>query len=103
VIEVHTHHCRPRHDGRNDLAGMPSPVCVSFDVYTALVDSRRGGTAAFAELVRRNAWKVDPGELFVGWDARNKLLQAETKPFVTYKELARRALVGGLHGARARR
>jgi 2-haloalkanoic acid dehalogenase type II len=73
---------------------MLSPVCVSFDVYSALVDSRRGGTAAFVELARRRAWKVDPEELFVGWDARNKLLQAETKPFLTYKELARRALVG---------
>jgi 2-haloacid dehalogenase len=73
---------------------MLSPVCVTFDVYSALVDSHRGGTAAFAELARRNAWKVDPEELFVGWNARNKALQAETKPFVTFKELARRALVG---------
>jgi 2-haloalkanoic acid dehalogenase type II len=69
------------------------PVCVTFDVYSALVDSRRGGTAAFVELARRRAWKVDPEELFVGWDARNKALQAETTPFVMYKELARRALV----------
>jgi 2-haloacid dehalogenase len=80
---------------------MLSPVCVTFDVYSALVDSRRGGTAAFIELARRNAWKVDPEELFVGWDARNKALQGETTAYVTYRELARRALVG-LHGARAR-
>jgi 2-haloacid dehalogenase len=72
---------------------MFSPVCVTFDVYSALVDSRRGGIAAFVELARRRAWKVDPEELFVGWNARNKVLQAETTPFVTYRELARRALV----------
>jgi 2-haloacid dehalogenase len=70
-----------------------SPVCVTFDVYSALVDSRRGGTATFVELARRRGWKVDPEELFVRWDARNKALHAETAPFVTYRELARRALV----------
>jgi 2-haloacid dehalogenase len=69
------------------------PVCVTFDVYTALVDSRRGGTAAFVELARRRAWNVDPEELFVGWDARNKAIQAKTTPFVTYRVLARMALV----------
>jgi 2-haloacid dehalogenase len=72
---------------------MFSPVCVTFDVYSALVDSRRGATAAFVELVRRRGWNVDAEELFVRWDARNKALQAETAPFVTYGELARRALV----------
>ncbi len=72
---------------------MFSPVCVTFDLYSALVDSRRGGTAAFVELGRRSAWKVDAEELFVRWDARNKALQAKTTPFVTYRELARRALV----------
>ncbi|MQB00391.1 MAG: haloacid dehalogenase [Actinobacteria bacterium] len=71
---------------------MLSPVCVTFDVYSALVDSRRGATAAFAELAHRHAWNVDPEELFDGWDARNKALQATIKPFATYKALARRAL-----------
>jgi 2-haloacid dehalogenase len=72
---------------------MFSPVCVTFDVYSALVDSRRGGTGAFVELARRRAWKADPEELFVRWDARNKALQGETTPFITYRELAHRALV----------
>jgi 2-haloalkanoic acid dehalogenase type II len=36
---------------------------------------------------------VDPEELFVGWDVHNKALQVETAAFVTYRELARRALV----------
>jgi 2-haloacid dehalogenase len=72
---------------------MFSPVRVTFDVYSALVDSRRGGTGAFVELARRRAWKADPEELFVRWDARNKALQGEITPFVSYRELARRALV----------
>jgi 2-haloalkanoic acid dehalogenase type II len=74
------------------FAGVLSPVCVTFDVYSALVDARRGGTAAFFELARRRAWRVDAEELFVRWDARNKALQAETTLFETYRELARRAL-----------
>jgi 2-haloacid dehalogenase len=72
---------------------MFAPVCVTFDVYSALVDSRRGGTDAFVELADRRAWRVDPEELFVRWDVRNKALQAETTSFATYRDLARRALV----------
>ncbi|MBA2318227.1 MAG: haloacid dehalogenase [Euzebyales bacterium] len=69
-----------------------TPSAVTFDVYSALVDSRAGGSAAFARLQRRHVWHVDPEELFVDWDARNKELQACCDPFVPFRALARRAM-----------
>jgi 2-haloacid dehalogenase len=45
---------------------------VTFDVYSALIDSRSGGSAAFATIARRYGWSLDGEELYVGWDGRNK-------------------------------
>lgn len=70
-----------------------SPPTVSFDVYSALVDSRRGGTRAFTEVVDAHSWDVDPAVLYDAWDAANKQAHASSGPhFLPFRELATGAM-----------
>ncbi|MFA9444873.1 haloacid dehalogenase [Egicoccus sp. AB-alg6-2] len=65
---------------------------VTFDVYSALVDSRTGGSTALAELFTGEAWPPDPEAVFVAWDRRNKTLHRTTTEFVGFRALAHRAM-----------
>ncbi len=73
---------------------MTKPLApISLDVYSALVDSRTGGSAALEGPVRRHRWSVSPDELFSDWDGRNKSLHLETvTPYVGFRDLAVRAM-----------
>lgn len=65
---------------------------VSFDVYSALIDSRRGAGATFARLATERGWPQDGEELYVGWDARNKALHAKADGTESFRTLAARAM-----------
>lgn len=65
---------------------------VSFDVYSALIDSRRGAGATFARIARERGWSYDGEELYVGWDARNKALHAQADGSESFRVLAARAM-----------
>jgi 2-haloacid dehalogenase len=69
-----------------------APATVSFDVYGALIDSRSGGSRAFAGIAAGRGWRVDPGQLYDRWDRVNKQLQHGADAWIPYRELARRAL-----------
>ena len=68
---------------------MPQPV-VTCDLFSALLDSRSGATAALAALGR--SWPVPPEEVYDRWDATNKALQRDCADWVPFAELSRRAL-----------
>ena len=68
---------------------MPLPV-VTCDLFSALLDSRSGATAALAALDER--WPVPPAEVYDRWDAANKRLQRDCASWVPFSELSRRAL-----------
>lgn len=68
---------------------MPLPV-VTCDLFSALLDSRSGATAALAAL--DDAWPVAPSEVVDRWDAANKALQRDCTAWVPFAELSRRAL-----------
>lgn len=68
---------------------MPQPV-VTCDLFSALLDSRTGATAALAALDR--AWPVPPAEVYDRWDAANKRLQRDCTTWVPFAELSRQAL-----------
>ena len=68
---------------------MPPPV-VTCDLFSALLDSRSGATAALAALDRD--WPVAPGEVVDRWDATSKALQRDCATWVPFVELSRRAL-----------
>jgi 2-haloalkanoic acid dehalogenase type II len=68
---------------------VPQPV-VTCDLFSALLDSRSGATAALSALDRE--WPVPPGEVYDRWDAANKGLQRDCATWVPFAELSRQAL-----------
>jgi 2-haloacid dehalogenase len=68
---------------------VPLPL-VTCDLFSALLDSRSGATAALAAL--DDAWPVPPAEVYDRWDATNKGLQRDCVDWVPFAELSRRAL-----------
>ena len=68
---------------------MSQPI-VTCDLFSALLDSRSGATAALAALDR--GWPVPPAEVYDRWDATSKGLQRDCATWVPFAELARQAL-----------
>ena len=68
-------------------------MIVTFDLFSALTDSRTGGSAVFADLATRRGWDLSGDELYDQWDRHNKGLQRTARPPVTFSELSRQALV----------
>jgi 2-haloacid dehalogenase len=65
---------------------------VTFDLFSALIDSRTGGSAAFAGLAAERGWDVAGTDLYDDWDARNKAAQRDVEEWVPFAEHSRRAL-----------
>ena len=65
---------------------------VTFDLFSALIDSRMGASAVLDGLARARGWPVDGGVLYDVWDAQNKASQREAATWVTFTEHCRRAL-----------
>jgi len=65
---------------------------VTFDLFSALLDSRSGGTAAFAGIARARGWPVDGETMYDRWDALNKAAQSDCETWVPFRQLARGAL-----------
>ncbi len=80
------------------------PRVVTFDVFSALIDSRSGWTSAFTELALAPGCGVDAAQLYRRWDDANKSLQrASGDAYVPYVQLSAQALRQayaevGLHG-----
>jgi 2-haloacid dehalogenase len=70
---------------------MTGPV-VTFDLFSALIDSRSGGAAALGRIATARGWAVGGTELYDRWDAANKRAQRDCRRWVPYRELAARAL-----------
>ncbi len=68
------------------------PRTVSFDVYSALIDSRSGGARAFAALAEQRGWAVDASEAYARWDAICKDLQRRVVSYVSFRALAGQAM-----------
>lgn len=86
---------RPRPGSRPELAkGGEDGVLplVTFDLFSALIDSRSGGSAALGEIARAHGWEIDGGRLYDLWDAHNKASQAELDAWLPFAEHCRRAL-----------
>jgi 2-haloacid dehalogenase len=68
-----------------------APV-VTFDLFSALIDSRTGGSAALGRLAAQRGWSVSGEDLYDRWDAANKRAQRDVGEWVPYPDLARQAL-----------
>jgi 2-haloacid dehalogenase len=67
---------------------------VTFDLFSALIDSRLGASAVLGGLAHARGWPVDGGVLYDVWDARNKTSQRDLTDWVPFAEHCRRALAG---------
>jgi 2-haloacid dehalogenase len=65
---------------------------ITLDLFSALIDSRTGGTAAVARIAAARGWGIDPAELYDRWDAANKASQRDLTTWVPFTEHSRRAL-----------
>jgi 2-haloalkanoic acid dehalogenase type II len=65
---------------------------VTFDLFSALIDSRTGGSAAFARLARARSWPVTGEALYDAWDPLNKAAQRDCVTWVPWREPASRAV-----------
>jgi 2-haloacid dehalogenase len=65
---------------------------VTFDLFSALVDSRTGGAAALAGIGVEHGWRTAAEEVYDAWDTRNKASQKNTAEWVPFAEHCRRAL-----------
>ena len=65
---------------------------VTFDLFSALLDSRTGASEAFDELAAVRGWQSGGGEVYDAWDALNKLAQKACRRWVPFTDLARGAL-----------
>ncbi|MFY0407272.1 HAD family hydrolase [Solicola sp. PLA-1-18] len=64
-------------------------MIVTFDLFSALTDSRSGATAA---LVATGRDADEAGALYDAWDARNKRLQADCTTWESFHDLSLQAL-----------
>lgn len=67
-------------------------VVVTFDLFSALIDSRQGAAVVLDRLARLRGWQPRGRELYDDWDARNKQAQRACESWVPYASLAHGAL-----------
>ncbi len=65
---------------------------VTFDVFSALVDSRTGGGAQLDRWARERGWPRSGPDVYDRWDAENKRLHRDRSHWVPFATLAREAL-----------
>ena len=65
---------------------------VTFDLFSALLDSRAGGAAALDGLARDRGWEVVGSQLYDAWDPRNKAAQRDCRVWEPWRVPARRAM-----------
>jgi 2-haloacid dehalogenase len=64
------------------------PVIVTFDVFSALIDSRSGGSATLQTLSDAQGWSTSGSELYDTWDAANKENHRAVERWVPFADLS---------------
>ncbi len=67
-------------------------MLVTFDLFSALIDSRTGGSAVLGRLAAERGWALDGARLYDEWDRRNKASQRDEPEWIPFAEHCRRAL-----------
>jgi 2-haloacid dehalogenase len=70
------------------------PVTLTFDLFSALIDSRTGAGVVFDRLGATYGWSVNGKAVYDAWDHRNKRAQRLCSTWAPYHVLARDALAG---------
>jgi 2-haloacid dehalogenase len=67
-------------------------MIVTFDLFSALTDTRRGAGSTFEEIAGERRWTATGTELYDEWDRRNKALQRTARPPRTFRDVSGQAL-----------
>ena len=73
-----------------DAAGV-RPL-ITFDLFSALIDSRSGGSRVLGALAATRGWPVSGERLYDDWDRRSKLLHQSVATWLPFAEHSRTAL-----------
>jgi 2-haloalkanoic acid dehalogenase type II len=65
---------------------------LTFDLFSALIDSRSGGSTALQRIAGAGGWRGSGDELYDRWDALSKAAQRDCDDWVPFAFLARKAL-----------
>lgn len=69
------------------------PLIVTFDLFSALTDSRTGASTTFTEIATERGWALSGTQIYDAWDTHNKALQRDARLPVTFRQLCVAALV----------
>ena len=67
-------------------------MIVTFDLFSALTDSRTGAARVLAGLAAERGWPRTGEELYARWDGHNKALQRTATPPMTFHDVSLAAL-----------
>ena len=70
---------------------MNAPL-VTFDLFSALIDSRTGASRVMAALAAQHGWRIDGERLYDEWDVRNKASQRDEREWIPFAEHCARSL-----------
>jgi len=68
------------------------PVLVTFDLFSALLDSRTGAGAVLDTLARQRRWPMPGAQVYDDWDRRSKQLQRDVTQWRSFRRLSADAL-----------
>ena len=67
-------------------------VLVTFDLFSALIDSRTGASRVLGEIAAVRGWPIGGEQLYDEWDRRNKASQRDEAEWIPFAEHCTRAL-----------
>ena len=65
---------------------------ITFDLFSALIDSRTGASRVFAAIAAQRGWRIEGERLYDEWDRRNKASQRDEPEWIPFAEHSSRAL-----------
>ena len=67
-------------------------MLVTFDLFSALIDSRTGASRVLGDIAAQRGWPIDGDRFYDEWDRRNKASQRDEQRWIPFAEHCRRAL-----------
>ena len=67
-------------------------MLVTFDLFSALIDSRTGASRVLAAIATAYGWPIEGALLYDEWDARNKASQRDEPEWIPFAEHCSRSL-----------
>jgi 2-haloacid dehalogenase len=65
---------------------------ITFDLFSALIDSRAGASRVLAGIAAQHGWRIDGAHLYDEWDRRNKASQRDEPAWIPFADHCTRSL-----------